>query len=71
MFTSGFACFRNADDFPEPDAFKPERFLNNGVLEGDSFFPEIDKAEWKEVFREDHQPDEKNHVAYSFITLER
>jgi dihydrofolate reductase len=40
-------------------------------FEGDSFFPEINKQEWKEVFREDHQPDEKNSLPYSFITYER
>jgi dihydrofolate reductase len=40
-------------------------------FEGDSFFPEIDKTAWKEVFREDHLPDEKNLLSYSFITLER
>ncbi|BAU55270.1 dihydrofolate reductase [Mucilaginibacter gotjawali] len=40
-------------------------------FEGDSFFPEINKSEWKEVSSEDHQPDEKNHLPYSFITLER
>jgi len=40
-------------------------------FEGDSFFPEINASEWKEVFREDHQPDEKNPLPYSFITLER
>ena len=40
-------------------------------FEGDSFFPEINKQEWKEVFREDFQPDEKNPLPYSFTTLER
>ncbi len=40
-------------------------------FEGDSFFPEISKQEWQEVFREDHQPDEKNSLPYSFVTLER
>jgi len=40
-------------------------------FEGDSFFPEIKKTEWKEVFREDHKPDEKNLIPYSFITYER
>jgi dihydrofolate reductase len=40
-------------------------------FEGDSFFPEIDKTIWKEVFREDHLPDEKNTLPYSFITLEK
>jgi dihydrofolate reductase len=40
-------------------------------FEGDSFFPEINKQEWSEVFREDHDPDEKNLLPYSFITYER
>lgn len=40
-------------------------------FDGDSFFPELDKQEWKEALREDHQPDEKNMLPYSFITLER
>ena len=40
-------------------------------FDGDSFFPVIDKEEWKEVSREDHQPDEKNKLPYSFITLEK
>ena len=40
-------------------------------FEGDSFFPRINEQEWKEVSREDHQPDEKNLLPYSFITYER
>ena len=40
-------------------------------FEGDSFFPEINSQDWKEVFREDHEPDEKNALPYSFITYER
>lgn len=40
-------------------------------FEADTFFPEIDKSEWKEVSHEDHQADHKNTFAYSFITLER
>jgi|SRR6185312_7522701 len=40
-------------------------------FEGDSFFPELNKNEWKEVSHEDHQPDEKNSLPYSFIMLER
>src|SRR5260221_2810729 len=40
-------------------------------FEGDSFFPNINKDEWKEVSREDHEPDHKNPLPYSFITLER
>jgi dihydrofolate reductase len=40
-------------------------------FDADSFFPEINYDEWQETEREDHQPDEKNKFAYSFITLER
>ncbi|MCO5948710.1 dihydrofolate reductase [Mucilaginibacter flavidus] len=39
-------------------------------FEGDSFFPEIKKTDWLQVSREDHQPDEKNSLPYSFITYE-
>ena len=40
-------------------------------FEGDTNFPEIDKFEWKEVSREDFEPDEKNKLPFSFITYER
>jgi dihydrofolate reductase len=40
-------------------------------FDADTLFPEIDYMEWKEISREDHQPDEKNNFPYSFITLER
>lgn len=40
-------------------------------FDADTFFPEIDYNKWKETAREDHQPDEKNKLPYSFITLER
>ncbi len=40
-------------------------------FEGDTYFPEFNMADWKEVSREDHQLDEKNKYAYSFVILER
>lgn len=40
-------------------------------FDGDIFFPEFDMQEWQEVSRENHQPDEKNKYAYSFVVLER
>lgn len=40
-------------------------------FEGDTFFPEFDMADWKEVSREDHEPDEKNKYKYSFVILEK
>lgn len=41
------------------------------AFEADTFFPEINPYEWLEISREDHQPDEKNALSYSFITLRR
>jgi dihydrofolate reductase len=40
-------------------------------FDGDSYFPEINYGQWVETTRGDHQPDEKNKLPYSFITLER
>ena len=40
-------------------------------FEGDTYFPDIDKNIWIETERENHDPDEKNKLSYSFITLER
>jgi dihydrofolate reductase len=40
-------------------------------FDADTFFPEIDYKEWKEVDHEDHETDEKHAFTYSFITLEK
>jgi dihydrofolate reductase len=40
-------------------------------FDGDTFFPELNPAEWTERKRENFEPDEKNKLKYSFITLER
>ena len=40
-------------------------------FEGDAWFPEFNRSQWKETFRESHQPDEKNAYPYAFIILER
>ena len=40
-------------------------------IDGDVFFPELDKTKWKEVSRKDVDADEKNNYSFSFITLER
>ena len=40
-------------------------------IEGDAWFPALEGAEWKEVAREEHQPDEKNRWDYTFIEFER
>ena len=41
------------------------------TFEADTFFPQIVESEWKEIDREDHQPDEKTPFAYSYITYQR
>lgn len=38
-------------------------------FEGDTFFPEINRSEWKEIKREEHDPDEKNPYPYAFVEL--
>lgn len=40
-------------------------------VEGDAFFPEINPAEWREIWREAHEPDAKNEHKYVFRVLER
>jgi dihydrofolate reductase len=39
-------------------------------IEGDTWFPELDAAQWRERSREDHVPDADNPYPYSFIVLE-
>ena len=39
-------------------------------VDGDAFFPEFDRREWREVAREDHAAAE-GKPAYSFVTYER
>lgn len=40
-------------------------------FEADTFFPEIDPAKWREVWRENHDKDEKHKHAFSFIRYEK
>ena len=37
----------------------------------DTFFPTFNKEKWKEVFREEHDIDEKHNYKYAFVNLER
>ncbi len=41
------------------------------VPDGDVFFPKIDVREWRQVFSERREADEKNHWAHTFRILER
>jgi dihydrofolate reductase len=40
-------------------------------FEGDTYFPEFNYANWKEVASELHEADERHAYAFSFLTLER
>lgn len=40
-------------------------------FEADAFFPELEPHTWRETHREDYEPDAKNNLPFSFITLER
>lgn len=43
----------------------------HAAFAGDTYFPEINYDEWREVTIEAHAPDEQNPHAYSFEVLER
>lgn len=40
-------------------------------FEGDTFFPEIPQADWREVERKDFLADEENPYPFSFVTYRR
>ena len=40
-------------------------------FEGDTYFPVLNENEWAEVFREDHQKDEKHAFDFSILTFKR
>lgn len=43
----------------------------HACLEGDTWFPPLDEAQWKCASRQDFQKDEKNQYDYSFLILDR
>jgi dihydrofolate reductase len=45
--------------------------LVHAEVAGDTFFPDYDEGEWRELERESHPPDERNPYAYTFLTLLR
>ena len=51
-----------------PRASRMYLTLIDGNFEGDAYFPEYNKNEWKEVFREEHKD---NSLKYSFVNLEK
>ena len=40
-------------------------------FDGDTRFPDIEEAEWQVVLEEQHEQDEKNRYAYTFLIYER
>lgn len=40
-------------------------------IEGDTYFPEFDRTQWREIRREGHGRDDLNPYPYSFVLLER
>ena len=40
-------------------------------IDGDTFFPEIDPAMWRESSRKSHDPDDQNQYRYDFVTYDR
>lgn len=45
--------------------------VHTQIADGDTFFADWRKPEWRESSREHHEADAKNAYAYSFITLDR
>jgi len=43
----------------------------NESFDGDTRFPDLNAADWREVERSDHEADSKNPHDYSFIQLDR
>ncbi|HSH03835.1 MAG TPA: type 3 dihydrofolate reductase [Anaerolineae bacterium] len=38
---------------------------------GDTLFPAIDWSQWRQISREEHTADDKNHYDYAFVIYER
>lgn len=54
-----------------PQAHRVYLTLVHANIDGDARFPEMDLAQWREVSRTDHQADDRNPIAYSFLVYER
>lgn len=39
--------------------------------EGDAFFPDYDRSQWREVQREEGVCDQRNSISHAFVTLQR
>ncbi|MFU8798131.1 MAG: type 3 dihydrofolate reductase [Gammaproteobacteria bacterium] len=67
MIIGGAKLFKQA----LPLASRMYLTIIDAPIPGDTYFPAWDPAEWHEVERKNHAPDEKNRYHYSFITLEK
>ena len=43
----------------------------HAIVEGDTVFPALPSADWKEISRTEHPADERNQYPTSFVTLQR
>ena len=43
----------------------------HATFAGDTFFPEFNSSDWVEKKRENHEPDDRNAYAYTFLVLEK
>ena len=43
----------------------------HGAVEGDVFFPEYDRAQWRELYRQEHAADERHPYAFTWLILDR
>jgi dihydrofolate reductase len=65
--------FGGADIYRQalPRAQRMYLTLVHAQVPGDTFFPEFDWKEWRELERVRHESDAKHAHPYSFVTLER
>lgn len=54
-----------------PRAQRMHVTLLHGTFSGDTWFPDYDERQWREVSREDHEADDNSPCAFSFVDLER
>lgn len=43
----------------------------DAIVQGDTYFPEFDKAHWMEVSRKSHKADAKHAYAFDFVVYDR
>lgn len=67
MIIGGGQLYREA----LPQADRIHLTLIDVELEGDTFFPEIDMAEWQEAELDTHSADERHEYAYRCLQLDR